>query len=249
MDSTDCRRDVNETVKVLFEISNAVNNIDDLDDLYASIHVSLGKIMNVKNFAIAIYHHEKDSMDFPYFVDELDEKLEEVFEISKKQSLTARAINACEPLMFYEEDIMKMDNREGRIAHHAACKVWAGAPLRIKGKAFGALLVQSYHSKDAFKKENLELLNSVAEFISVSIERKQTQIARDESEKINHILSRITNAVHTTENLSQLFEYIHNSLADMMDVSNFYIALFDRLSKVVEFAYFVDQYDEALPRN
>jgi PAS domain S-box-containing protein len=248
MNTSDCIRDVNATIKVLFEISNAVNNIDNLNELYASIHMSLNKILNLENFAIAIYNEDKDSMTFPYFVDELDQELEEIHEISKKQSLTAKVINACKPMMFYYEDIMKMADKAGRIAHHAACQVWAGAPLKTKGKAFGALLVQSYRSKDAFKRSDLDLLNSVAEFISVSIERKQNQIARDETEKINHILSMIANAVHTTDNLNQLFEYIHHSLSQMMDVSNFFIALYNHTSRVVEFAYFVDEYDEAHPR-
>ena len=91
--------DSDATVTALLEISNAVNNTDNLDDLYASIHESLNKILNLENFAIAIYHEEKDSMTFPYFVDELDTNLGEVFDISKKQSLSARVINAGKPLM------------------------------------------------------------------------------------------------------------------------------------------------------
>jgi two-component system sensor histidine kinase/response regulator len=248
MDNLNCNGDVNATVKVLFEISNAVNNIDNLNDLYASIHISLKKILNLENFAVALYHEEKDSMTFPYFVDELDDELGEVFEISKKQSLTAKVINAGEPMMFYEEDIEQMDDRAGRIAHHSACKVWAGAPLKIKGRTFGAILVQSYLSRDAVKKSDLALLNSVAEFIAVSIERKQTQIARDESERINRVLSSITNAVHATENLSQLYGYIHDALSSLMDVSNFYIALYDHAKCTVRFEYFIDQFDEALNR-
>ena len=100
------------TIKALLEISNAVNNTENPEDMYASIHVSLNNILNLENFAIAIYHEEKDSMTFPYFVDEMDEGLREVFEISKKQCLSAQVINAGKPLMFYGEDIMKMPDRK-----------------------------------------------------------------------------------------------------------------------------------------
>ena len=248
MDTTECHKDVDATIKVLFEISSAVNNFENLDDLYASIHAALIKILNLENFAIAIYHAEKDSMTFPYFVDEMDKALGEVFEISKKKSLPARVINAGEPMIFYAEDIMKMADRKGRIDPHSACKVWAGAPLKIKNRAFGALCVQSYRSKDAVKKIDLDLLNSIAQFIAVSIERKQIQIAHEEAEKINHVLRSITNAVHTTENLSELYGYIHHSLGHLMDISNFFIALYDRTNKSVNFEYFVDQFDKALPR-
>lgn len=67
MNNNDCSRNVDITIQVLFEISNAVTGTDNLDELYASIHISLNKILNLENFAIAIYHKEKDSMTFPYF--------------------------------------------------------------------------------------------------------------------------------------------------------------------------------------
>ncbi len=248
MDNQNCSRDINATVTALFEISNAVNSKDDLDELYASIHSSLNKILNLENFAIAIYNEEKDSMMFPYFVDELDEQLGEVFEISKKQSLAAQVINAGKSLIFYEEDIIRMPDRNGRIAHHSACKVWAGAPLKIKGRPFGVLIVQSYRSRNAFKKRDLKLLNSVAEFIAVSIDRKQIQIARIQTEEINAVLREVVSAVHKSENLYQLYRHIHHSLHRLMDISNFFIALYDSTQKTIEFDYFVDQFDKALPR-
>ncbi len=237
-------QDIDATITALFEISNAVTTTDDLDQLYASIHSSLKTILNLDNFAIAIYHKERDSMTFPYFVDELDTELGEIFEISKKQSLSAQVINAGKPLVFFEEDIKKMPNRGGRIASHARCKIWAGAPLKIRGRAFGALLVQSYHSKDVFKKSDLHLLNSVADFIAVSIERKQIQIARRESEEISKVLRKITSKVHSAESLPQLYESIHHTLGRIMDVTNFFIAIVDIKEHTLRFPYHVDIADD-----
>ncbi len=248
MDYKECSKDVDATIKALFEISNVVNSKENLDELYASIHGSLKKILNLENFAIALYHKEKDSMTFPYFVDELDDNLGEIFDISKKQSLSAQVINAGKPLLFYEEDILEMPSRAGRIAFHSQCKVWAGAPLKIRNETFGALLVQSYRSKDAFKKKDLALLNSVAEFVAVSIERKQSQIAHIQTYKLNEVLQRVAGAVHKVENLEQLYSHIHQSLGLLMDITNFFIALYDSTRKTVTFDYFVDQFDKAIPR-
>ena len=65
-------RDADKTIRVLFEISNAVTNAVDLSGLYREIHLSLGKILNTDNIAIALYHEDKDALTFPYFVDEMD---------------------------------------------------------------------------------------------------------------------------------------------------------------------------------
>lgn len=236
--------DAAATIRTLFEISNAVNNTENLDDLYKSIHFSLNKILNLENFAIVMYHAEKDSITFPYVVDEMDKDPGEVFDISRKKSLTARVIHANRPLIFYEEDIMRMAAGQPESLLGAVCKVWAGAPLKLRNRPFGALIVQNYHSRDAFKKEDLDLLNSVAEFIAVSIERKQVQVARKQSDEINRVLLEITGAVHSSENLHQLFETIHQSLSRIMDVSNFYIGLYERETGKISFPFFQDEYDE-----
>ena len=103
MENKKSNKDAAATVTTLLEISNAVNNTDNFDDLYASIHESLNKILNLENFSIAIYHKDKDSMTFPYFVDELGAEIEEMFAIRKNQSLPARVINAGKPLLFHQE--------------------------------------------------------------------------------------------------------------------------------------------------
>ena len=40
-------------------------------------------------------------------------------------------------------------------------------------------------------------------------------------------LLEISNAVHSSENLSELFEKIHHTLKRIIDVSNFFIAIVD----------------------
>ena len=61
MDNKKSNRDEAATVTALVEISNAVNNTDNFDDLYASIHESLLKILNVENIAVALNHKDTNS--------------------------------------------------------------------------------------------------------------------------------------------------------------------------------------------
>jgi len=68
------------------------------------------------------------------------------------------------------------------------------------------------------------------------------------SDEISQVLLEITSAVHSSENLSQLFERIHHTLKRIIDVSNFFIALYDRTKNTINFEYFIDQFDKAFPR-
>ncbi len=232
-----------QTIRALFEISRAVNTKDNPRDLYAAVHESLNKILNLENFAVALYHEKKDSITLPYFVDEMDENPGEIFGISRKRSLSARVINTGTPLIFFEEDIQKMTAGQEKSLIGTTCKVWAGAPLKIRGRCFGALVVQSYRSRGAFKKTDLDLLNSVAEFIAVSIDRKRVEIARKQSDDINQVLLEITSAVHSSENLHQMFEKIHYTMSRIWDVSNFYIGLYDKKTNSISFPFYRDECD------
>ena len=63
------------------------------------------------------------------------------------------------------------------------------------------------------------------------------------AEQINNVLFRISNAVSTTKDLKELYSSLHRILGDVIDLTNFFIAIYDKDTKRVSFPYFVDQYD------
>jgi PAS domain S-box-containing protein len=64
------------------------------------------------------------------------------------------------------------------------------------------------------------------------------------SERITAILHKISHAVNTTESLDELFHIIHDSLAKIIDATNFYIALYDGKNNMITFPYLVDEMEE-----
>lgn len=55
-------RDAKTTIDVLFEISNTVKSTFDLKELFDVIHRSLGRILNLENFFIALLNEKKNSL-------------------------------------------------------------------------------------------------------------------------------------------------------------------------------------------
>ncbi|MCF6247632.1 MAG: GAF domain-containing protein [Desulfobacula sp.] len=237
-------RNADKTTQVLFEISNAANKADNLDDLYRAIHTSLGKILNVDNFFIALYNDVKGSITFPYHVDEVDAYSGEVFGISKKHSLTRKVIMQAEPLLVGENELLKTATESSGRIIDTPPKIWMGVPLKIKDKTFGALVLQNYQSAQTYKKNDLDILNTVSGFVALSIERKRAETAQIESENTARTLFEISKAINTTENLNQLFETIYSSLKRTMDVTNFYIALYEKETKKITFPFHVDECDD-----
>ena len=75
--------------------------------------------------------------------------------------------------------------------------------------------------------------------------RSQDEIALlRHAEKINETLFEISNAVNTTLNLEDLYRSIHESLARIIDVTNFFIAIVDSKKRTLYFPYHVDTADD-----
>ena len=55
---------------------------------------------------------------------------------------------------------------------------------------------------------------------------------------------KISEAVHSTESLPQLYQKIHSSISDFMYTENIFIALYSEDNKTLEFPYYVDSKDK-----
>lgn len=171
------KRDPSKTIEVLFKISEAVSNTRDLDELYQVIHKSLDEILNVDNFYIALHNAVKDSITFPYHVDEKGEILEEISNFTKTPTSVGMVIKNKKPMIFYKEDIIRLaGNRQLKQKEiGTVSKIWLGAPLIINNKVKGAIVIQSYTSETDYEKDDLDLLNSVSQHIALAIERKESE--------------------------------------------------------------------------
>lgn len=64
------------------------------------------------------------------------------------------------------------------------------------------------------------------------------------SQVITSILHKISHAVNIEGSLDDLFHTIHQALGKVVDVTNFYIALYDSRSNLITFPYLVDEMSE-----
>ena len=67
-------------------------------------------------------------------------------------------------------------------------------------------------------------------------------------EKISRTLFQVSNAVSLTTEPDQLYKSIHQSLATIIDASNFFIALYHPEDDKLTFPYCVDEVDGYVPR-
>jgi PAS domain S-box-containing protein len=66
------RKKAEHVQQIMYNISNAVNLTRNLNDLFITIQNELGQIFDTRNFFIAFYNKEDDTLSLPFFVDEKD---------------------------------------------------------------------------------------------------------------------------------------------------------------------------------
>jgi len=71
--------------------------------------------------------------------------------------------------------------------------------------------------------------------------------ARNQSERLQQVLYNISKAANSAISLNQLYKTIHQELGNIIDTTNFYIALIDEKEDKIFFPYHVDEKDDNFP--
>jgi len=162
----------------IYRISEAVHQVDNLEDLFKSIHEIIGTFLHARNFYIAIYDENADLIRFPYFIDEYDfftEAKEPGKGMTEYVLRTGKAVLA-NPNKFRE----LVDMGEVELIGSDSLD-WLGVPLKRGRKTFGVLVVQSYTEGVRYTNEDKDILSFVSNQIAIAIQKKYSE----DSLKIN----------------------------------------------------------------
>ena len=156
---------------ILLNISNASQTITELGEFIQFIQKELGKIVNTKNFFMALYNEDKDTINLPYYQDEKDN----VVDFPAGKTITGLVIKQGKSLLISESAMDKL-TKNGEIDMVGEnSKLWLGVPLKIKGKVRGAFVVQSYEDENAYTEDDKEILEIISNQIGFLIDRKQLE--------------------------------------------------------------------------
>lgn len=235
------RKRAEQINRALYDISNAVNATRDLDELYESIYQSVITIINAQRFGIGLYSKEKDYIEFPFNVETVGiDTPGKVLNASKSTSLTAEVIRSKKPKIFSKEEMIAFAKARGGNVIGTATESWLGVPLAVKGEIIGAMVIETMNPNKPYTQEDIECLSSISDQVAIAIERKLNEEQIRTREKVITALYNISNAMHTTRSLHQLYESIHRSLEDILDVQNFMICFYDEKSDTLKFEYCTD---------
>jgi|GEM_PF-3979811 len=169
---------------VIYQIAQAVNVQQSLEELLKTVRKELGKLVDTENFYVALYSQETGKYSFPYVVDAMEALEEWSIPLDLKGSLTDMVRKTGKPLLVDEDasNILANSNQIQIIGPDS--KVWLGVPLRISTGVIGVMVVQNYDFSGTFTERDLDLFSMVSESVATAIESFQARKVLQERETL-----------------------------------------------------------------
>jgi PAS domain S-box-containing protein len=174
------RKRLVESRLALYQISEAAHTAADLDQLYRSIHLIIGRLMPAQNFYIALYDAERDLLSFPYFVDEHDAKPEP---FTPGDGMTSFVLRSGRPLLASDAAVSELEQRGELTSLGSPSLDWLGVPLKVRERTVGVLTVQSYSGAVRYTESDRDMLTYVSTQVAQAIERKTAEQQLRESQR------------------------------------------------------------------
>jgi PAS domain S-box-containing protein len=156
--------------KILYNISKATVSENDLEKLIEIIQREVNQVVDTTNFYVALYDKETDMLSFPYYSDTHDR----FKKYPAKNTLTKIVIDSKKPLLANPKIKEELANQGLLDYVGTKSKVWLGVPLKLDNNVFGVFAVQNYFNENAYNEDDMEIMEIIADQISISIHRKQT---------------------------------------------------------------------------
>jgi PAS domain S-box-containing protein len=207
------RRRSERLQSALYRIAEVSTTAHDLTSLYRAIHGIVAHLLDAKNFYIALYDPESNSLTFPYFVDEFDSA---PAPRTPKKGLTEYVLRSGEPLLATGEKLNELAAAGEVERTGSPADDWLGVPLKRGDKTFGVLAVQHYAARTRFGIRERDVLTFVSQQVANAIERKRNEEAllRSESRYRSLVQSAVVGICRATRDWQ--FLEVNPALASML---------------------------------
>ena len=174
------RQRAEELRNALYRIAEAADRTAALDELYQQVHAIIGKVIRADSLCIALYDEEQDSVIFPYYVRNGNER---IAPRKSGKGRTEYVLRTGKSLLCTAEIQSELVKRGEVELIGLPTAVWLGVPLRIEGKSIGMMAVQHSTDPAAYGENEQRVLEYVSSQVARVVARKRAEEELQESEK------------------------------------------------------------------
>jgi GAF domain-containing protein len=241
-------RDAAKVRDALYRIAELAGAAQDLQEFYAAVHSIVGELMYAENFFIALYDEERQLINWPYYVDEIDEDIPDpnrwdAFGEGNARGTTAYVLRAGEPQLLPRARQLELIAQEeielvGVMTEHSS---WLGVPLRAEEKTVGALVAQSYTAEHQYDEQDRDLLAFVGQHVGAALSRaraiEETRQRNAELALINSVQSALAGELE----LQAIYDVVGDQIQEVFDAQVVDIGILNESDGLIHFPYTIER--------
>ncbi|CAN5584120.1 hypothetical protein BH23CHL7_BH23CHL7_16240 [soil metagenome] len=237
----------------LYRIADMASRASDMGEFYAAMHLIVGELMFANNFYIALYDADEQTLNYPYYVDEVDEDIPdpeawEPMGTGQARGLTAYVLRTGRPQLITRDRFRRLI-AEGEIEHVGVDgEDWLGVPLLADGKSIGVVVVQTYEPAQHYSAADKELLTYVGQHIASALSRARAiaetkRLLAESSQReaelaiINSVQAGLAERLETRA----MYDLVGDKIQAIFDAQVVDIGVLDRSAGLIRFPYTIER--------
>ena len=205
-EASQVRTSIAERYRVLLDIGRTLTGTLSRDDLYRAIYRETARVLEAAGFYISLYDAQRDLATIVFYADRgSDRRVEISYRGSDSEVIRSGQASLVEDRAEVKS-VMVVGDEDSDITRSAV-----SAPLRHNGQVLGAISTQSYRAR-AYSKEDLELLQGIADIAAVALENARFVAAlerqRSEAEQIEEIGRAVASSLDPQEVLRKVIDAV-----------------------------------------
>lgn len=220
----------------LFEIADAASALTDMQSFYKRLHEIVGTLMYAENFFIALHDPQTDLITWPYYVDTVDIEQPEPIALKDQHGGTGWILRTGRTLS-HAEGTVSYAIEHGEAEQTGTVSDAIGVPLKSDGKIVGALLIQSYRDEIKYDLKHVEIMNFVAQHISIALTRaRANQETRQRNSELA-IINSVQAALAAQLDMHGIYEAVGEKLREIFNYQDVTIYTGDLGSRIMSVEY------------
>lgn len=213
------------------EVSRAISSTMRLDDLLDTIRREAGRLVDTRNFLIALYDERSDTVSFPVY-HEFGERVE-IQERQAGRGLTEYVIRQKAPVLINRD--LDQFCKEHKIRFTGTpSHSWLGVPMLYMDRVTGIIALQDYEHYDAYTEHHVRLLSTIANQAAIAVQNARLfsdlEMSRTELEtRLIQLgaLQEVSQAISGTLEVDVVLDTVLDAVTATMGFSYAVISLVD----------------------
>lgn len=235
--------------EVYNNISKIISEKTISEEIYESIRLELGKVMNTDVFVIS-FTVKNQAIVFPYSYDK--DRGGRIFIQKREQGngINEFFLKQKKSAILKQNDIIKLVEQEKIAIKGNVCKTFVGVPLKVDNNVVGVLSVQSDYNENEYNNKTLEILDFISGAVALTIQKKHDeQMLFEQTSKLKSIIESSSHLFWTYDKYAGLTSFNQNYSDAVYDLygsrPQIISGEFNRVNEVSIQPFWDKKYDEA----